>query len=230
MVTSVTPKDVERIGQAIAAAEASTSGEIFCVLARRVSAYHDVALAWAAGAALVLPLALIPLGFDASWVPGSGDGWEAAHLAARDVGIGHALTAYAVVQAAVFVAVFMITLIPGVRRLATPPVLRRARVRKAALEQFLAHGIHVTEGRTGVLIFAALEDHQVEVIADEGIHSKVEQTVWADAVEMLANGLKRGDPAAGFVAAVGLCGEVLAAHFPPTAGNPNEVADRLVLI
>lgn len=230
MVTQVTPKDVEQIGQAIAAAEASTSGEIYCVLARRVSAYNDVALAWAAVAALLLPLALIPLGFDASWIPGSGDGWEAAHLAARNVGIGHALAAYAVVQAAVFVAVFAMTSIPAVRRLATPRALRRARVRKAALEQFLAHGIHVTEGRTGVLIFAALEEHQVEVIADEGIHGKVDQMVWADAVEVLANGLKRGDPTAGFAAAVGLCGDVLAAHFPPTDENPNEIADKLVLI
>lgn len=229
-MTQVTPKDVERIGQAIAAAEASTSGEIYCVLARRVSAYNDVALAWAAVAALLLPLALIPLGFDASWIPGSGDGWEAAHLAARNVGIGHALAAYAVVQAAVFVAVFAMTSIPAVRRLATPRALRRARVRKAALEQFLAHGIHVTEGRTGVLIFAALEEHQVEVIADEGIHGKVDQMVWADAVEVLANGLKRGDPTAGFAAAVGLCGDVLAAHFPPTNENPNEIADKLVLI
>jgi putative membrane protein len=48
MVIQVTPQDAARIGDAIAAAEASTSGEIFCVLARRVSGYHDVSLAWAA--------------------------------------------------------------------------------------------------------------------------------------------------------------------------------------
>jgi putative membrane protein len=124
----------------------------------------------------------------------------------------------------------MITSIPVIRRWATPRSVRRARVRKAALEQFLAHGIHVTEGRTGVLIFAALEDHQVEVIADEAIHGKVDQSVWADAVEVLAQGMKRGEPVAGFTSAIGLCGEVLAAHFPPTQENPNEVADKLVLI
>ena len=36
--------------------------------------------------------------------------------------------------------------------------------------------------------------------------------------------------AAGFEAAVGLCGAVLADHFPPRPSNPNEVADRLVVI
>ena len=49
-------------------------------------------------------------------------------------------------------------------------------------------------------------------------------------VEALAKGMKKGDPAAGFEVAIGLCGDVLAAHFPPRASNPNEVADRLVLI
>ena len=99
-----------------------------------------------------------------------------------------------------------------------------------AWQQFLAHGLHVTEARTGVLIFAALGDHQVEVVADEGIHSKVDQAVWADAVEVLARGLRRGDPAAGFVDAVALCGAVLAEHFPPAPRNRNEVEDKLVVI
>ena len=77
---------------------------------------------------------------------------------------------------------------------------------------------------------AALADHQVEVVADEGIHARVDQEVWADAAEALVQGLKRGDPAAGFEAAVSLCGAVLADHFPPRPANPNEVVDRLVII
>ena len=112
----------------------------------------------------------------------------------------------------------------------TPRSIRRARSRRAAMEQFLAHGLHVTQDRTGVLIFAALSDHQVEVIADEGIHARVDQLVWADAVEALASGMRKGDPATGFEAAIGLCGGVLAEHFPPRPSNPNEIEDRLVLI
>jgi hypothetical protein len=62
MVNRLTPQVQSRIGDAIAAAEANTSGEIFCVLARRVSSYRDISLGWAAGAAMLLPLGLIPLG------------------------------------------------------------------------------------------------------------------------------------------------------------------------
>ena len=230
MVIKLPPQVQSRIGDAIAAAEAKTSGEIFCVLARRVSSYRDISLGWAAAAALLLPLGLIPFGFDPAWIPGMGDGWQAAHLSSTDVVVGQSLAAYALIQSAVFVTAFLLTSIPGVRRFVTPRSVRRARVRRAAMEQFLAHGLHITRERTGVLIFAALADHQVEVVADEGIHSKVDQAIWADAVEALAKGMKNNDPAAGFEVAIGLCGDVLAEHFPPRTENPNEIEDRLVLI
>lgn len=230
MVIKVTAEAQARIAAAIAVAESRTSGEIFCVLARRVSSYRDISLGWAAAAAMLLPLGLIPLGFDPAWIPGLGHGWQAAHLSSGDVLVGQSLAAYVLVQAVVFLTVFLLTSIPPVRRWVTPRAVRRARVRRAAVEQFLAHGLQVTAARTGVLIFAALSDHQVEVVADEGIHTRVDEAVWADAAAALAGGLKRGDPAGGFEAAIGLCGAVLAEHFPPGAANPNETADRLVLI
>lgn len=230
MVIKLTSEVQGRISAAIAAAETRTSGEIFCVLARRVSAYRDVSLGWAAAVALILPLGLIPLGFEPAWVPGVAGGWQAAHLASSDVVIGQSLATYALIQAALFLTVFMLTRIPAVLRMVTPGSVRRARVRKAALQQFLAHGLHVTEARTGVLIFAALSDHQVEVVADQGIHARVEQAVWGKAVQVLVKGMKRGDPAAGFEAAIALCGAVLAEHFPPNALNPNEVEDKLVIM
>jgi len=230
MVIKLTSEVQGRISAAIAEAETLTSGEIFCVLARRVSGYRDVSLGWASAAALILPLGLIPLGFDPAWVPGMAGGWQAAHLASSDVVIGQSLATYALIQATLFVTIFMLTRIPVVLRAVTPRSVRRARVRKAALQQFLAHGLHVTEARTGVLIFAALSDHQVEVVADQGIHARVDQAVWGKAVNALAAGMKRGDPATGFEAAIGLCGTVLAEHFPPDTLNRNEVADKLVIM
>lgn len=223
-------RDHARISAAIAAAEASTSGEIFCVLTRRVSSYRDVSLGWAIAAALVLPLAMIPLGFDPAWIPGVAESWEAAHVAGRDLAVGQALAALVLLQSATFLIVLLIASLPGVRRLLTPAALRRRRTRRAALEQFLAHGLHQTEARTGVLIFAALDERRVEVIADEGIHAKVSEDVWIDAAAALTKGMGDGDAAGGFEAAIGLCGQVLAEHFPPGAINPNELSDRLVVI
>jgi len=230
MVMSLKAEDHARVAAAIAAAETGTSGEIFCVLARQVSSYRDISLAWAAAAALLVPLALIPFGFDSTWFPGLSDSWEAAHLAARDVTIGRAIGAYAVVQGAVFVSVYLLLRIPGLTRLTTPGAVRRQRTRQAAMHQFLAHGLHVTDHRTGVLIFAALADRQVEIIADEGIHSRVDSNVWAQAVDALTTDLARNRPAEGFETAIALVGGVLAEHFPPRPRNTNEVPDRLVEI
>lgn len=223
-------QDHARIATAIAEAEKATSGEIFCVLSRRVSSYADIGLGWAAAAALILPLALIPFGFDPHWLSSASRGWEAGHAAAGDVTVGRALSGYAVTQGLVFLAVFLMSRLPAARRWMTPRAVRRARVRKAALEQFLAHGLHVTENRTGVLIFAAMDDHQVEVIADEGIHSRVSQDVWARAVSVLVKELKLRRPVEGFEQAIAVCGGVLAEHFPPGNENPNEHPDRLVVI
>jgi putative membrane protein len=68
-------------------------------------------------------------------------------------------------------------------------------------------------------------------MADEGIAGRVEPHVWDRAMAALASGLKRGEPGAGFAAAVGLCGEVLAEHFPAGSGdNPNELPDAVVVL
>ena len=221
-------EDQARIAEAIARAEATTSGEIICVLARRVSDWRDVALAWAAAAALVLPLGLIPLGFDASWLPGLGANWEAAHTAARDLTIGRTLAAYGILQAAVFLSTLLILQLPPLRRWMVPTPLRRTRVHRAAMEQFLGHGIHVTENRTGVLIYAALSEHVVEVVADKGIHAKVDPELWGELIAELALDLKRNRPADGFVRAVERCGAVLAEHFPPGAMNRDELPNHLI--
>jgi putative membrane protein len=57
----ISDADRERIAAAIRAAEANTSGEIFCVIARHASDYRLVPLAWAAALALAVPVPLIYL-------------------------------------------------------------------------------------------------------------------------------------------------------------------------
>jgi len=228
----LTPAEHARINAAIAEAEARTSGEIFCILAREVSDYRETPLVWAAAAAFLLPLLLIPMGFEAAWfdwVPFFG-GWTAGHAGGQDYATTAALAAFAAVQALTFLAAALVVSLPGLRRALTPRALKRERVHKAALEQFLAKGLHVTAGRTGVLIFASVGDHVAEVIADEGIYAKVDAGVWREAIERLTGGLRAGKPADGFVAAIELCGAVLAEHFPPGSRNPNEIPDTLVEI
>lgn len=229
MAMKMTDKDHQRIADAVAAAEATTAGEIYCVLAPSVSDYRETPLAWAAGTALVLPALALLLGFEPTMLVGLFGGWTAGHGATGET-IFTALAIYAGLQAAVFVLAALFVSIPIVRRALTPGSLKAERVHRAAMQQFLSHGLHVTQDRTGVLLFASLAEHRAEVIADEGIYKLAPDVVWEEVVALLIAGLKRRDIGGGFEAAVKRSGEILAEHVPPRADNPNELPDRLVIL
>lgn len=223
----VTPEDHERIAEAIAMAELTTAGEIYCIVAEEVSDYRETPLAWAAGAALVLPAFALLLGFRPDALSRLFGGWTVGHAAAGDATVLSALTTYILLQAAVFVIVGVLVAIPAVRRALTPKAVKAERVHDAALQQFFAKGMHLTEGRTGVLLFVSLADHRAEVIADEGIYAAAPHQVWDEVVALLINGIKHERLGDGFVAAIERTGQILAQHVPPTGANPNERPDEL---
>jgi putative membrane protein len=224
----ITPEDHSRIAQAVAAAEAGTSGEIRCVLAARSSDYLRSATVWAAGSALLLPAAGLLLGFRPDALTRVFGGWQVGHLAARDAHIVTALTTYIGLQTAVFILAFALASWPTLRRLLTPGPIQTRRVHAATLEQFMALGLHRTRDRTGVLLYASLAEHRAEVFADDGIYAKAPPEVWGEVVDLLLAGLKRGSPADGFVAAVERTGEILSACLPPRQDDANELPDDLI--
>jgi len=103
-------------------------------------------------------------------------------------------------------------------------------VRSRALRAFHEQGLHRTVEGTGVLIFASLLEHQAVVLGDHGIHARMGDEGWAEAVGALVARMRRGQPTEGFVEAIGRCGAKLQAHFPPGAGDApprNELPDAL---
>lgn len=216
-----------KLADAVRRAEANTSGEIFCVLSEADSYYPQVALAWATAIALLVPYLLWLAGVDIAmlmspgWQPGHGE--DAATIAYHRLGF-----TYTVLPIALFILAYGIALVPPVSRLLTPRRVRRQHVHRAALEQFRARGLYRTAKRTGVLIFISLSDRQAEVVADEGIYAKVSPETWSDVTAAAVAGIKRGEIAAGLVAAVERAGALLAEHFPPSGENLNELPDKVV--
>lgn len=198
-----TDSDRRAIEEAVAAAEKLTHGEIFCVAAQASDDYRFIPLLWAALAALFVPAPLL----------------FATALPAQVVYLA---------QLAAFLVLAPVLLWWPVRIRVVPGGVRRARAHRHALEQFLAHGLHTTERRTGVLIFLSLAEHYGEVIADEAIYRSVAPGVWDEAVAALVAGAAAGAPARGFTDAIAICGRVLAEHFPPDGTGRDELPNGLV--
>lgn len=195
--------DKARVVEAIRVAEAQTSGELFCVIAHASSGYRLVPIAWAALLALLVPLPLI-------------------YLTKFSVGVIY------LVQLTAFIAAAAVMSIPAIRYRIVPQRAMRERAHVEAMRQFLAQGLHLTERRTGVLIFVSIAEHYAEIVADEGINAKVEPAVWEAAIGMAITAIRDGRLGDGLVAAVERCGEVLAAKFPPGAINHDELPNKVV--
>ena len=180
-----------------------TSGEIFCVVARICERLPPRAVAWAAVIALLVPLPLIYF----TLLAGVGDLSRCSSPS--------------------FIAAALVLSLPAIRFRIVPRRRKHDRAHALAMRQFLAQGLHKTESRTGVLIFASLAERYAEIVADAGINAKVD-----------AGGLgrgggradrrrsRRGRPGDGFVAAIEQCGAVLARALPARRAQPRRTAEQ----
>ena len=205
MAVTFTDADRARLMDAIRAAEAGTSGEIYVVVAREADEFRLVPVLWAALVALLVPWPMYLLTY---WPLGT----------------------ILLVQAFTFVTISLIGSHPALRHRIVPVSIAADATRKAALALFMAHGVHLTEARTGVLIFVALAERRVEIVADQGIDSKVDQSAWDGLARDVVQAARAGAIADGIVTAVQRAGRLLAQHCPRSAGDRNELPDRVVEI
>lgn len=220
--------DQARIADAVTAAEETTSGEITCVLAQEVSNYREVPLGWAALAALGLPPLAVLAGVHRLALADIFTSWTDDSIHAVEGLILRVLSAYSLLQAALFVVVALVVGLPAVRRVMTPGTLKRHRVRMVARRHFAATGYKLEPGVPHILIYASLKDRRVELVAHKAIHDTVGQGLWDEAVAAVTDGMKTGREADGFVRAIGLCGAAMARHFPATGPKTNRLSNEIV--
>jgi len=224
----LTKAEHDKVAEAIRAAEASTAGEIFAVAAEASDSYRFIPMMWAALATLLAGIAaafLYPVLEGLVAAPEAGE-WLAQ--APEVWGPGLDARTVAAAEIVLFVILAILASLGPVRPLLVPGFIRRQRAERHAMQQFFAHNLHGTAGRTGILIFVSLAERYAAVIADEGINGKVDQAVWDDLVEKLIADVRAGDLGSGLVTAISSCGAILAEHVPAGSRNPNELPDKLV--
>lgn len=199
--------DRQHLEAVVAEAERETGGEIVVAVVQACDEYG--AVGWQLGVTLAA-VVFLALGWFVEPLP-----W----------------TAYLAAQAAALLAGHGLGRIEAVRRAALPARLVEERVAQRARRCFAEEGLTRTRGRTGILIFVALLERRVVVLADEGIHRVLDPDEdWQQVVGLAVAGLRAGRAAAGLESAVRRCGEILARHLPAAEADANELPNRLVVL
>jgi putative membrane protein len=205
------PDGLKRIEEAVARAEAGTSGQIATYIAWQSDSYPEAT--WK-GAALGAAAACLGL-FLADWCHPL---WQPLAKLLAAILIGSALGAAAG------------RFVPPLRRRFTGSHRLAALVLRRAEEVFLHHELFKTEKRNGILIFVSLFERRAAVVADAGINAKVAAGDWERAVSRVIESAQGPGLAEGIAQAVAHCHELLlAAGFKAEAGARNELSDKPML-
>ncbi|MGH6624341.1 MAG: TPM domain-containing protein [Burkholderiaceae bacterium] len=92
---------------------------------------------------------------------------------------------------------------------------RDAPTRQRATMIFSKLRVWDTELNNGVLIYVALADHGIEIVADRAIANRIRPEEWQTIIDTMSAAFAAGRFEAGAVAAIEAVGTLLARHFPP---------------
>lgn len=197
--------DREAVAEAVRQAERLTAGEIVVVVDRAASSYRTVPVVLALSLALFVPWPLLALTMTSA------------------------------------PRIFLIQLICAALLLAAllwfgrggrfvPGFVKRRRAHDVALREFTARGLTFTKGRTGVLLYVALQERYAEIIPDAAFDGRIDPLAWREVIEALLDAAREGRLREGLVTAVGAVGQILANHAPRGVDDVDELPNRVILL
>lgn len=198
-------RDRDAIAEAVREAERRTSGEIVVVIDRAAGSYLAVPVVLALTAALFVPWPLLALTMTSA----------------------PRIFLLQLIAAALLLAVLLWY---GRGGRFVPGFVKRRHAHETALREFTARGLTLTRGRTGVLLYVAVQERYAEIVADAGIDGKVDEASWKGIIEPLLSAAREDRLREGLELAVGAIGEVLAAHAPPVADDVDELPNKVVIL
>mgnify|MGYP001403239272 CR=1 FL=1 len=204
-MTLINKQQQTKVQQAIELAEKNTDAELVTVLAGESDDYYFIPTMWAALISLVTPAVLFQTNL---WLNQTDILW---------------------IQLIEFIALAFVFRWRPLKHLLVPKRVRFARAALVAKEQFLAQGLHHTQGETGVLIFVSEAERYAEILADRGINNLVPDDAWDNILNQLLAQIKANNTESGLIEAIKACGDLLAEHVPATH-DKNELPNHLVII
>jgi uncharacterized membrane protein len=96
-----------------------------------------------------------------------------------------------------------------------------------AIDLFEKLGLHRTESRNGVLIYAALHERRFTIIGDVALDASLRDELFGEALRRLSIAFRRGAYGEGIAAAVTALGTTMTRRFPGLPGNKNEIENEI---
>ncbi len=97
-----------------------------------------------------------------------------------------------------------------------------------AKEIFFSLKMENTKDRNAVLLYLALDDHQLALFADEGIYQRCGAEFWNHEVKKIIAAFTKDDYTGGICLVVEDIGEALKQQFPYDTGDKNELPDEII--
>lgn len=88
-------------------------------------------------------------------------------------------------------------------------------------------GMHRTQDRNGVLIYVSVAEHRAAVIGDAGINTRLPKGYWNEVLGVILEQFKAGRYCEGLCMGVERLGDQLAAHFPRSADDRDELSNEI---
>lgn len=112
-------------------------------------------------------------------------------------------------------------------RALTPASRRAAWALRAARAAFVARGVADTRGRSGVLVYVAVAERELLVLADLGVRRSVPADAWTRAVAQLQAAVARGERAVALAPRLLALSELCGEHLPRRVDDENELSDEV---
>jgi len=110
------------------------------------------------------------------------------------------------------------------------PLLRGVSARERAIEVFASLRVWDTEENNGVLIYLLLADHDVEIVADRGIHARVGAEGWENICRTMEARFRAGHFEPGVLDGIRQVSALLVQHFPGPDQRGDELPDKPVML
>lgn len=204
-MTLLSESELKQVSEAIDRVERETDAELVTVLAAQADDYRYIPLLWASLLALLLPGALL---FFTGWLAA----WQML-----------------LVQWLTFIVLAAVFRIPSLTSRLIPRSVRHWRACNLARRQFIELNLHHTAAGTGMLIFVSEAERYVEILVDQGISSRIDESVWQSIVDTFTTDVRNGRVLEGFLGCIDSCGSLLKQHVPATHER-NELPNHLVVL